>query len=234
MLALGVVILLSYLVGSIPSSIWVGKIFKGVDIRDYGSGNAGATNTFRILGWQPGVTVLVIDFFKGFSSSFWISGLAYSIASGPVALFSFWEVDAFLKIVCGIVAVVGHMFPIYANFDGGKGMATAGGMLCGIEPVSVAITAGIFIVVMIISRYVSLASLIAAFLYPLIVVTLRYVFGWPIDGSILIFAGMCGLGIIIKHKGNIKRLMEGNENKVGSFKPARGWLNRDDKQTPTS
>lgn len=227
MLALAIVIILSYLVGSIPSSIWVGKIAKGVDIRHHGSGNAGATNTFRLLGWKPGVVVLLIDFFKGFSSSFWISGLAYSIASGPVALFSFWEVDAFLKIVCGVVAVVGHMFPIYANFDGGKGMATAAGMLCGIEPISVAITAVVFIIVMLVSRFVSLASLVAAFIYPLILVVMRYVYEWPIDGSILIFAGIVGLAIIVKHKGNIGRLMRGEENRVGSFKPATGWLNKD-------
>ncbi len=87
MLALGVVILLSYLVGSVPSSIWVGKLVKGVDIRNHGSGNAGATNTFRLLGWRPGVAVLAIDFFKGFVSSLWISQLAYYIVSGPVALF---------------------------------------------------------------------------------------------------------------------------------------------------
>ncbi len=229
MLALGVVILLSYLVGSIPSSIWVGKVVKGVDIRDHGSGNAGATNTFRLLGWQPGTAVLLIDFFKGFACSYWISQLAYYIASGPVALFSFWDVDPFLRIVCGVIAVVGHMFPLYANFDGGKGMATAAGMLCGIEPVSVAITAGVFLIVMVTSRYVSLASLVAAFIYPLMLVVLRYIFGWPIDGSILIFGAIVGIGIIIKHRGNIKRLLNGTENKVGSFKPAVGWLNKEKK-----
>ncbi|HET6527356.1 MAG TPA: glycerol-3-phosphate acyltransferase, partial [Balneolaceae bacterium] len=152
MLALGVVVILSYLVGSIPSSIWVGKLVKGVDIREHGSGNAGATNTFRLLGWKPGVMVLAIDFFKGFSSSYWISQLAYHIGSGPVALFDFWDVDPFLRIVCGVVAVIGHMFPIYANFEGGKGMATAAGMLCGIEPVSVALTFAIFTVTMIFTR----------------------------------------------------------------------------------
>lgn len=230
MLALAVVIVLSYLVGSIPSSIWVGKAVKGVDIREHGSGNAGATNTFRLLGWKPGVAVLAIDFFKGFSSSFWISQLAYSIASGPVSLFPYWEVDSFLRIVCGVVAILGHMFPLFANFDGGKGMATAAGMLCGIEPVSVAITAGVFSIVMFTSRYVSLASLVAAFIYPLILVALRYIFGWDIDGSILIFAGIVGLGIIIKHKGNISRLLKGTENRVGSFKPATGWLNKDKQQ----
>lgn len=220
---------MSYLVGSIPSSIWVGKLVKGVDIRDHGSGNAGATNTFRLLGWKPGISVLGIDFFKGFASSLWISQLAYHIGSGPVALFEFWSVDPFLSITCGIAAVVGHMFPLYANFDGGKGMATAAGMLCGIEPVSVAIAAGVFLIVLISSRFVSLASLLAAFVYPLVLVVLRYGYGWDIDGSILIFAAIIGLAIIIKHKGNIRRLLDGTENKVSSFKPAVGWLNKEEK-----
>lgn len=229
MLALGVVILLSYLIGSIPSSVWVGRLVKGVDIRNHGSGNAGATNTFRLLGWRPGVAVLAIDFFKGFVSSLWISQLAYYIGAGPVSLFPFWDVDPFLRIVCGVVAVIGHMFPVYSNFDGGKGMATAAGMLCGIEPVSVAITFGVFLVVMLTSRYVSLASLVAAFIYPLMLVMLRYGFGWPIDGSILIFGAIVGIGIIIKHRGNIRRLLKGTENQVRSFKPAVGWLNKDKK-----
>jgi glycerol-3-phosphate acyltransferase PlsY len=229
MLALGVVILLSYLVGSIPSSIWVGKLVKGVDIRNHGSGNAGATNTFRLLGWRPGVAVLAIDFFKGYTSSFWISQLAYYIGSGPVALFPYWEVDPFLMIVCGLAAIVGHMFPLYANFDGGKGMATAAGMLCGIEPVSVGITAAVFAIVMFTTRYVSLASLVGAFIYPLILVMLRYGLGWDIDGSILIFAAITALGIIIKHRGNIKRLLNGTENRVSSFEPAVGWLNKEEK-----
>ncbi|WP_138431267.1 glycerol-3-phosphate 1-O-acyltransferase PlsY [Fodinibius saliphilus] len=229
MLALGVVLLFSYLVGSIPSSIWVGKLVKGVDIRNHGSGNAGATNTFRLLGWPSGVTVLAIDFFKGFASSLWISQLAYHIASGPVALFEYWSVDPFLSITCGIAAIIGHMFPLYANFDGGKGMATAAGMLCGIEPISVGIAAAVFTVVMLASRYVSLASLVAAFVYPLVLVMLRYGFGWQLDGSILIFGALAGLGIIVKHRGNIKRLLNGTENQVSSFKPAVGWLNKEEK-----
>lgn len=230
MLALGVVILISYILGSIPSSIWVGKVVKGVDIRDHGSGNAGATNTFRLLGWQPGVAVLLIDFAKGFASAYWVSQLAYQVGSGPVAVIPNWEIDSFLKILCGVIAVIGHMFPIFASFDGGKGMATAAGMLSGIEPISVAIAAGVFLLVMFASRYVSLASLVAAFIYPIMLVVLRYIYEWPIDGSILIFGGLVGVGIIIKHIGNIRRLINGTENRVGSFKPAVGWLNKEKQQ----
>ena len=233
MLAIFVVLLISYLIGSIPSSIWVGKIARGVDIRDYGSGNAGATNTFRILGWQCGVSVLLIDMFKGFVCAFWISQLAYAIGSGPVEIIPYWDVDSFLRISCGVFAIVGHMFPILANFDGGKGMATAFGMLWAIEPISIGITAGIFLIVMIATRYVSLASLVAAFMYPLILLLLRYGFHLDIDGSILIFGALAGIGIIIKHRGNIRRLMDGTENKVGSFKPAKGWLNKEEKKSAT-
>lgn len=230
MIALGVVILISYLIGSIPSSIWVGKAVKGVDIRHHGSGNAGATNTFRLLGWKPGVAVLLIDFFKGFSCSFWISQLAYYIASGPISVIPYWDVDPFLRILCGIIAVVGHMFPLYARFEGGKGMATAAGMLCGIEPVSVGIAAVVFAAVMFTSHYVSLASIVAAFIYPIVLVILRFIFDQPIDGSVLILGAAIGLAIIIKHRGNIKRLLEGTENQVSSFSPAVGWLNKEEKQ----
>ncbi len=108
-------------------------------------------------------------------------------------------------------------------------MATAAGMLCGIEPISVGIAAVVFTVVMVTSRYVSLASLVAAFIYPLVLVTLRYGFGWELDGSILIFGAIAGIGIIIKHRGNIRRLMNGTENQVSSFKPAVGWLNKEEK-----
>lgn len=233
MLAIIVVLLISYVVGSIPSSLWVGKVAYSIDIRNHGSGNAGATNTFRILGWKPGVTVLLIDGFKGFVCSYWVSQLAYQIGSGPVALIPNWEVNAFLQITCGVVAVVGHMFPIFASFDGGKGMAAATGMLLGIEPISLGITAAVFLVVMLTTRYVSLASLVAAFIYPLILLLLRYGFGLPIDGSVLIFGAIVGIGIIIKHRGNIRRLLNGTENQVSSFRPAKGWLHKDKKQSAT-
>jgi glycerol-3-phosphate acyltransferase PlsY len=219
------------MIGSIPSSIWVGKIARSVDIRDHGSGNAGATNTFRILGWKCGVSVLLIDIFKGFVCSFWISQLAYAIGSGPAVIIPNWEIDSFLRISCGLIAIVGHMFPILANFDGGKGMATAMGMLIAIEPISLGISVGVFLIVMVTSRYVSLASLVSAFIYPLLLLLLRYGFGLDIDGSILIFGALAGIGIIIKHRENIKRLMAGTENKVRSFKPAKGWLNKDQKQS---
>lgn len=226
MFALSVVLLASYLIGSIPSSIWVGKVYKKIDIRDYGSGNAGATNTFRILGWKAGVVVLLIDLTKGFVCAAVISQLAYQIGSGPVAP-AVWEADAFLRIVCGVAAVIGHMFPLYASFDGGKGAATAAGMLYGIEPLSITITIIVFITVILISRYVSLGTIIGSAVYPLSQIILIHYFNWPIDVSVLIFSTILAFVIIAKHHGNIKRLISGTENRITSFKPSKGRINED-------
>ncbi|NBC02333.1 MAG: glycerol-3-phosphate 1-O-acyltransferase PlsY [Bacteroidetes bacterium] len=230
MLALAVVLLLCYLIGSIPTSLWVGKMGGGVDIRKHGSGNAGATNTFRILGWKYGSLVLAFDFAKGFICTAVISQLAYEIGSGPISVHPNWDVNSFLLITCGAVAVVGHMFPIYADFSGGKGAATAAGMLYGIEPISISITVVIFLIVIFSTYYISLGSITASIVYPLSQVVLRYIFGWDIDGSIIIFSSILGLGIIIKHKGNIKRLFKGTENKIESFKPSKGRIHEEEEE----
>lgn len=222
-----IVFTLCYLIGSIPSSLWMGKIFYKVDIRNYGSGNAGATNTFRILGWKAGVAVLLIDFGKGLLCTAVISQLAYSIGGGPISFHPNWEINSMLVILSGVAAVIGHMFPVYAKFSGGKGAATACGMLYGIEPVSISITLAIFIIVMISTRYVSLASIAGAIVYPLSQLVLRYGLQWDIDGSILIFSSAIALGIIIKHKGNIERLFKGTENRIKSFKPSKGRINEE-------
>ena len=224
MLSLISVIAICYLIGAIPSSLWYGKIIHNIDIRHHGSGNAGATNTFRILGWKAGTLVLLFDFGKGLLCTLFVSQLAYQIGSGPVSFYENWDVDSMVLILCGMAAVVGHMFPVYANFSGGKGAATACGMLYGIEPISISVTLAIFLIVMFSTHYVSLASISGAFIYPFSQLALRYGFGWDIDGSIMIFSSVIALGIIIKHKGNIKRLINGNENRIKSFKPSEGRL----------
>jgi len=226
-LSIGVVIVLSYLLGSIPSSLWVGKIYKGVDIRNHGSGNAGATNTFRLLGWKAGVVVSLIDLGKGFASAFYVSQLAF-IISGEVVVFPNWDSVLFTQVIAGIFAVVGHMYPLYANFSGGKGVMTAAGMLLAIEPISIVVSVIVFIITLFTSRYVSLASILAAFVYPISLLTLRYIMQWTIDGSLIIFGSAIAIGIIVKHHGNIKRLLNGTENRVRSFSPAVGWLNKDE------
>lgn len=221
MLSTVTVLFMSYILGSVPSAIWVGKIFKGVDVREHGSGNAGTTNTFRVLGVPFGVTVFVMDFMKGFVPSFWFSVLAFELVSSPFAgplAPPAWDVESFLKIFCGLMAVVGHMFPIFARFRGGKGAATACGMLFGIEPVSISISFTVFGIVLLASKYVSLASIISTALYPITLLFMRYVLGIYVDGSIIIFGAIVAFGIIYKHKSNIERLRAGTESKVGKKK----------------
>lgn len=223
MISLLTVLILSFLVGSIPTSLWTGKVLKGIDIREFGSGNAGATNTFRTLGWKAGVFVLTVDFLKGFVSTRFVSGLAWTIGDGPASI-PLWDAEIFVKIACGTVAVIGHMFPLFAGFKGGKGGASAAGMLYGIEPVSISISIVIFFVVMLTTRYVSLGTIISTGFYPINLLLLRYVFGWDIDGSLMIIGTFAALFIIYKHKANMVRLYQGNENRIKSFKPSKGSM----------
>lgn len=208
------VLFISYILGSIPSAIWVGKGLKGVDVREHGSGNAGTTNTFRVLGVPFGITVFVLDFMKGFASSFWLSSVAFLWFNGPLAPPN-WDVESFLSIASGVSAVIGHMFPIFAGFKGGKGAATACGMLFGIEPVSISISFALFGLIIWATRYVSLASIMATALYPITLLVMRYGLDIFVDGSVIIFAAIIAFGIIYKHKSNIQRLIDGTESKVG-------------------
>ncbi|MFO8030561.1 MAG: glycerol-3-phosphate 1-O-acyltransferase PlsY [Cyclonatronaceae bacterium] len=230
MISFLLIVVLSYLLGSIPSSIWVGKLFKGVDIRDHGSGNAGATNTFRVLGWKAGVVVSLIDLAKGFTAAYYISQLGYytgGVLPEIVILGVEWETDVFMRLIAGAAAVGGHMYPLYANFKGGKGVITAAGMLYGIEPLSITLAITVFAIVLFSSRYVSLASITATFSYPLFLLMLKYGFELPIDGSLIVISAVVSATIIIKHHSNIRRLIQGNENRIRSFKPAKGRLNQE-------
>lgn len=230
MLSFLLIVVLSYLLGSIPTSVWVGKIFKGVDIREHGSGNAGATNTFRILGWKAGVVVSLIDLAKGFTAAFYISQIGYitgGVLPQIVIMGVAWETDVFMRLIAGAAAVGGHMYPLYAKFKGGKGVITAAGMLYGIEPVSITLAISVFLVVLFSSRYVSLASIMANFSYPIFLLILKYGFGWSIDGSLIVISALVAGTIIIKHHSNIRRLIQGNENRIRSFKPAKGRLNQE-------
>ncbi len=226
MLSFIVIIVLSYLLGSIPTSVWFGKLFKGVDIREHGSGNPGATNMFRILGWKFGVMVSLVDLAKGFVAAFYISQLGYIMGDVPVIIGA-WETDVFMRLIAGAAAVGGHMYPLYARFKGGKGVITAAGMLYGIEPISITLAILVFLIVLFTSRYVSLGSIIACFSYPLFLMMLKYGFDQPVDGSLIVISAIVAATIIIKHHSNIRRLWKGNENRISSFKPAKGRLNKD-------
>ena len=136
-------LILSYLAGSIPSSVWAGRMFHGIDIREHGSGNAGATNTIRVLGWKTGVPVLVFDLAKG-----WLAAsLPVFLSAAPPGS----QQMTALQIACGLAAIIGHVFPVFAGFRGGKGVATTFGMLLALHPLLTLSCAGIFLVVLLIS-----------------------------------------------------------------------------------
>ena len=192
---------LAYLIGSIPSAVWAGKVFHGIDVREHGSGNAGATNTIRVLGWKTGIPVLLFDIFKG-----WLA------ASLPVILKvapDGSEQMTAMQIACGMAAILGHVFPIYAGFRGGKGVATTFGVLLALHPWLTLTCAGIFLVVLLISGYVSLASIISVIMFPVLLMT---VFDTP---SVLfkIFAVVVAIAVVLTHSKNISRLIKGEEKK---------------------
>lgn len=195
-------VLLAYLLGSIPTSVWIGKISHGIDVREHGSGNAGATNTFRILGAKYAIPVLLFDTFKG-----WIA-VKLSFYFGNDFL-SFEQLISF-QLFLGIAAVVGHVFPIYANFRGGKGIATLLGVAIAIFPTPLLVVMGLFVVVFVITEYVSLGSIISAVAFPFIVVLL---FNIEVP-SLVIFSIAIAIFIPITHKKNIKRLLRGEEAKI--------------------
>ena len=163
--ALAMMLALSYLLGSVPSAVWAGRVTRGIDIREHGSGNAGATNTFRILGWKSGVVVSLLDLGKGYVAAAYIGGLALRWSDLPAYAGS-WETASLLGVSAGVAAVVGHMYPVWAGFRGGKGALTTAGMLYGLEPVSISLAMVVFFGVLATSRYVSLASMSAAVSYP--------------------------------------------------------------------
>lgn len=198
--------LVAYLIGSIPTAVWIGKAKYGVDVREHGSNNAGATNTFRVLGKKAGTTVLLIDIVKGFLPVF----LPYLFKVGQ------WNSDELItvQIVAALGAVIGHVFPLYAGFKGGKGVATSLGVIIGIHPPAAGICIGIFLIIFLSTHFVSLGAICAAIAFPLV---LTLIFGvtsyWLLGFSVLLSAI-----VVFAHKKNIGRLITGNESKMHVFK----------------
>jgi acyl phosphate:glycerol-3-phosphate acyltransferase len=224
MLSVVTIVVASYLVGSVPGSVWIGKWLYGTDLRSYGSGNAGATNTFRVLGWKAGVLATVVDLGKGLFAAGIIATIR--IDALPPGL-GFWEADSVVRLVAGVAAVFGHMYPVWAEFRGGKGVNTTAGVLFALTPVTMAITIGVFAIVLLSSRYVSLASLSAALAFPSAVAVRKYLFHVDsLDASVLFFGLFLAAGIFIAHRANIHRLLDGNESRIRNFRPARGMRGR--------
>jgi glycerol-3-phosphate acyltransferase PlsY len=199
--------LVAYLLGSIPTGYLVAKS-RGIDIRTVGSGNIGATNVFRILGKPAGIFVLVVDALKGFISCYFVGRLAYRLVAGPLADDS--ATHEFLKIVGGVCAILGHNYTCWLKFKGGKGIATSAGVVLALLPVALAISFGVWLLLFAITRYVSVASIGAAFALP---------FGawWPGEYSLrmIIVAAAIGALAIYKHRTNIQRLRAGTESRFG-------------------
>jgi glycerol-3-phosphate acyltransferase PlsY len=201
-----ILVILAYLLGSIPTSVWVSNYFFDIDIRSYGSGNAGATNTFRVLGSKAGSFVFVIDMLKGFMAV----DLAYVIPKYQLdntALTNF-------QVILGICAVVGHIFPIWAEFKGGKGIATLFGMILAIQPLVAASLVGVFFFMLFVTRYVSLSSIVASIAFPVLIF---FIFREP-ELMYRVFAVATACLVVLTHHKNINRLLTGNESKVPLFR----------------
>ncbi|HEY9259376.1 glycerol-3-phosphate 1-O-acyltransferase PlsY [Chitinophaga sp.] len=198
----------AYLIGSVPTAVWVSKGVFGMDIREYGSGNAGATNTFRVLGPKAGTFVMVVDMLKGVLAV----RLAYLAPyyHDPVNLTQLVN----LQIGLGLAAVVGHIFPIWANFKGGKGIATLFGLVLAIQPLVALCCVGVFLMILFLTRYVSLSSIIASIAFPILIL---YIFNEP-EIFYRIFAIAVALMVVLTHQKNITRLLKGVESKVPLFK----------------
>jgi len=212
------IILVAYLLGSIPSAVIISKLFYGFDIRHKGSGNMGSTNTFRVLGWKAGVVVQVLDILKGVAAVV----IAVKIFNGvlPFPNSTGFEDITVVKTIAGVAAVIGHVWTAFAGFKGGKGINTALGMLIGIAPIELAVAVGIFLLVVFASGYVSLASIIAALALPTTMVVRYNIFHVEIEGyhTLIPFCIALAALIIYTHRSNIRRLAEGRENRFNKLR----------------
>lgn len=218
MFLFGIIILLSYLVGSIPTALLVSRAVKGIDIREHGSGNMGGTNVMRVLGWKYGLLVVLIDALKGVIAVVLITRLHH----GNIPFNNITPFDDFtlIQIIAGITAVIGHIWTIFAGFKGGKGIATALGILLIISTVDILIAVGIFVIVVTFSKYISLGSVLAAVAVPLALVVRENVFDAQISNyyTLLPFLILLSLLVIFTHRKNIQRILSGEEKKISFSK----------------
>jgi glycerol-3-phosphate acyltransferase PlsY len=199
-------IVFAYLIGSIPTAVWISRYFFGVDIRDYGSGNSGATNTFRVLGSKWGCIVMSVDVLKGF-----IATSLYIVL--PFYMHNEWD-RTNLMVGLGLAAVVGHIFPLWADFRGGKGVATLFGMILAIQPLVALYCVGVFLLCLYLTRFVSLSSILASIAF---MVLILFIFNEK-EPLYRAFAIAVALLVILTHQKNISRLLRGSESKIPILK----------------
>ncbi len=199
-------IVLAYLIGSIPTAIWISRYFFDIDIREYGSGNAGATNTFRVLGSKWGSFVMVVDVLKGV------------VATGLYVLIPYYLHDEFdrtnFMVGLGLAAVIGHIFPVWADFRGGKGVATLFGMILAIQPLVAAYCVGVFLLVLYLTRFVSLSSMLASIAFAILILFIFKEKEPLYRGFAIAVAAL----VVFTHQKNISRLLRGSESKVPILK----------------
>ena len=200
-----IVIVLAYLLGSIPASVWIGKMIHGIDVREHGSGNAGTANTIRVLGWKTGIPVLIIDLAKGWTAA--MLPHFFHIADPGSALLTN------LQILAGVIAITGHIFPVFAGFRGGKGVATVFGVLLAIQPLLTICCLGVFLGVILLTGIVSVSSMSAGIAFP---VLLFLFFDTP---SVIfkVFSILVAIALLITHRKNIGRLLKGEESRLIKF-----------------
>lgn len=214
---LALVLVISYLLGAIPTSVVFGKMARGVDVRQHGSGNAGATNTWRVLGWKAGLTVLALDVAKGAAAA----KLVPLIRFGPLPLST-----PVVAILCGLLAVIGHVYPIYIGFRGGKGVATGAGMLIAIAPVPMGIAVGVFLLCLFMFGMVSLGSILAAVSVPVTIAISNALFGTGYHLLLLVISCVLVAFIMYNHRGNIDRIIHGRESTIHNVQLWRRILHR--------
>jgi glycerol-3-phosphate acyltransferase PlsY len=206
MLSIISITILSYLLGSIPFGIIISKFWKGIDIREHGSKNPGATNVYRVIGPIPALIVLLLDISKGLIATLLISRI---IIAQPVLN------QTSLMIIAGMVVILGHIFPVFASFKGGKGVATGLGVLISLAPAELIFALLLFLIIVAITRYVSLGSLCSALFILLALIFEKYYLHKTVADELLIAVIVLTVFIFYTHRSNIKRLLNGTENKFG-------------------
>jgi glycerol-3-phosphate acyltransferase PlsY len=200
------VLIISYILGSIPTALIAGKLQKNIDIREHGSGNAGATNVLRILGWKTALIVLLIDMFKGFVAVYWVVKIVPDVQNP--------DTFAIYQILAGFSAICGHIWTIFARFKGGKGVGTAAGVFLGLQPMPVLICLLVFIGIVYRTRFVSLGSITSSVLLPIILLLQKFGLDRQVPIPHIVIGVILALLIVVTHRENISRLSAGTENKV--------------------
>ncbi|HUU45513.1 MAG TPA: glycerol-3-phosphate 1-O-acyltransferase PlsY [Acidobacteriota bacterium] len=205
-MTLALTIVTAYIAGSIPSAVWIGRMVRGIDVREHGSGNMGAANAARVLGWQWGIAAGLVDIAKGFAPVFWLGPIAAAHCPLPLP-------EA--RLILGAVAILGHLFPVFVGFRGGKGVLTSLGVFLAILPLDIGIGIAVWIAVFGLTRIVSVGSLAAVAATALSVIIRRFVFDVPIATSLVVAAILLAVLVFYTHRTNIQRIRQGTEHRFG-------------------